>query len=100
LARLAIYLRRSSPGEENKNYSLGNQQDDIEKWPEYRQHAVVKTYSDPGGKSYTLNRPIFQRLMADAKGASLIWSRWGSGIASAACKTNRRWRSTSCNSMA
>jgi len=67
MARLAIYLRRSSPGEENKNYSLGNQQDDIEKWPEYRQHAVVKTYSDPGGKSYTLNRPIFQRLMADAK---------------------------------
>jgi site-specific DNA recombinase len=67
MARLAIYLRRSSPGEENKNYSLSNQQDDIEKWPEYRQHTVFNTYTDPGGKSYTLNRPVFQQLLSDAK---------------------------------
>ena len=67
MARLAIYLRRSSPGEESKNYSLSNQQDDIEKWPEYPQHTLFKTYSDPGGKSYTLNRPVFLRLLADAK---------------------------------
>jgi DNA invertase Pin-like site-specific DNA recombinase len=67
MARLAVYLRRSSPGEENKNYSISNQQDDIEKWPEYHHHTLVQTYSDPGGKSYTLNRPVFQRLMTDAK---------------------------------
>lgn len=80
MARLAIYLRRSSPGEEDKNYSLGSQQEDIEKrWPEFPQHEVVKTYSDPGGKSYTLNRPVLQHLMADAKAGLfdiVIVGRW------------------------
>ncbi len=68
MARMVEYLRRSSMGEEDKNYSIADQQRDIElKWSEYNQHTLVKRYSDPGGKSYTLSRPVFQSMMRDAK---------------------------------
>lgn len=65
--RVAEYLRRSSPGEEDKNYSIENQREDIARWMRDSVHAVVKTYSDPGGKSYTLKRPVLQQLFADAQ---------------------------------
>jgi DNA invertase Pin-like site-specific DNA recombinase len=65
--RVAEYLRRSSPGEEGKNYSIENQREDIARWMQDSVHAVVKTYSDPGGKSYTLHRPVLQQLFADAQ---------------------------------
>lgn len=68
MARFAEYLRRSSPGEEDKNYSIGDQERDIaERWPDYAKHELVLRYSDPGGRSYTLNRPVFQQMMRDAK---------------------------------
>ncbi len=68
MARLALYKRRSSPGEEDKNYSIADQERDIrERWADFPQHTVVREYSDPGGKSYTLARPVFSQLLADAK---------------------------------
>jgi site-specific DNA recombinase len=69
MARSAFYLRRSSPGEEDKNYSLEEQQRDCQRWNDAEQHELIKQclYSDPGGKSYTLNRPVFQHMLADAK---------------------------------
>jgi site-specific DNA recombinase len=67
MARLAIYLRRSTPGEEDKNYSLDEQLRDCVAWKGTYNHQQVKTYSDPGGKSWTLNRPGFNLLMQDAK---------------------------------
>jgi DNA invertase Pin-like site-specific DNA recombinase len=79
MARLAEYLRRSSVGEEDRNYSIENQHDDITHWNASSGHTVVRTYSDPGGKSDTLNRPIFQRMMADAKAGlfdTLVVGRW------------------------
>lgn len=37
MASLAIYLRRSDPGEENKNYSIEDQRAYLTKeWPEYQ----------------------------------------------------------------
>jgi DNA invertase Pin-like site-specific DNA recombinase len=66
-------------GEEDKNYSLENQHDDIARWNTESGHTIVKTYSDSGGKSYTLNRPVFQQMMADAKAGlfdTLVVGRW------------------------
>ena len=68
MARVAAYLRRSSPGEEAKNYSIESQLDDITRWAEREGHTIVRSYSDPGGKSFTLNRPIFQQTLTDARG--------------------------------
>lgn len=67
MVRVAAYLRRSSPGEEDKNYSIENQLSDIKAWAEKEGHIVVQSYSDPGGKSFTLNRPVLQRMIADAR---------------------------------
>lgn len=68
MARFVLYLRRSSPGEEKKNYSIQDQERDIrERWADYHQHTLVKQYSDPGGKSYTLARPVLSSLMRDAR---------------------------------
>ena len=67
MARVAAYLRRSSPGEEDKNYSIENQLKDITVWAEQQGHVIVTRYSDPGGKSFTLNRPVLQRALADAR---------------------------------
>lgn len=41
MARVAAYLRRSSPGEEDKNYSLDNQLSDIVAWAEKNGHEIV-----------------------------------------------------------
>src|SRR5258706_13893183 len=79
MARLAEYLRRSSLGEEDKNYSIENQHDDVARWIGVSDHSIVRTYSDPGGKSYTLNRPVFQQMMTDAKSGlfdTLVVGRW------------------------
>jgi site-specific DNA recombinase len=79
MARLAIYLRRSSPGEEDKNYSLEDQLRDCVTWNEKLRHEQVKTYSDPGGKSWTLNRPGLNLLMEEAKSGLfdlVVVGRW------------------------
>jgi site-specific DNA recombinase len=79
MARVAEYLRRSSLGEEDKNYSIENQHDDVVRWIQSLGHTIAKTYSDPGGKSYTLNRPVFQRMMADARNRHfdiVVVGRW------------------------
>lgn len=67
MARVAAYLRRSSPGEEAKNYSIESQLEDITAWAEKDGHSLVAKYSDPGGKSYTLNRPVLNQMMDDAR---------------------------------
>jgi site-specific DNA recombinase len=80
MARFAIYLRRSSPGDEDKNYSIEAQRLDIEtRWAEYGQHELIARYSDPGGKSYTLARPVFHSMMLDARARRfdiLVVGRW------------------------
>lgn len=67
MARVAAYLRRSSPGEEDKNTSLETQLERIIAWCEKEGHEHVATFSDPGGKSYELDRPEFTKLFAAAK---------------------------------
>ena len=65
--RAAIYLRRSEPGEERKNYSIESQRGDTTKFVTDQGGEVVGVYSDPGGKSYTLYRPVYQQLVRDAQ---------------------------------
>jgi DNA invertase Pin-like site-specific DNA recombinase len=68
MARLALYLRRSDLGEENKNYSIEDQRVYLtQEWQEFHHHKLVAEYCDPGGKSYTLSRPAFNRMMEDAR---------------------------------
>ncbi len=75
-----MYLRRSSPGEDDKKYSLQDQQHDIEsRWGEYASHLLSSIYKDPGGKSYDLNRPVFQQLLSDARAKKfdiVVVARW------------------------
>lgn len=67
MARVAAYLRRSTEGEEDKNYSLQSQLKDIAAWAEREGHEHVATFSDPGGRSYSLDRPALQDLFQAAK---------------------------------
>jgi DNA invertase Pin-like site-specific DNA recombinase len=79
MARLAEYLRRSSPGEEAATYSIGDQQLEVAKWNATQRQDIVKSYSDPGGKSWTLNRPVLRQLFADAKSGlfdTVVVARW------------------------
>jgi site-specific DNA recombinase len=55
------------PGEESKNYMMSVQRRDVATWVERENHEIVESYSDPGGRSYTLARPVFQQLLADAR---------------------------------
>lgn len=65
--KAAIYLRRSEPGEERKNYSIESQRNDTTEFVEDQGGEVVRAYSDPGGKSYTPYRPVYQQLVRDAR---------------------------------
>jgi site-specific DNA recombinase len=65
--RAAIYLRRSEMGEEDKNSSIETQRKETTELAQKNGHTVVEEYPDPGGRSMTLNRPMLNRLMLDAK---------------------------------
>ncbi len=65
--QVALYARRSSPGEADKNYSIENQLEDMRRWCLDHDHTIFHEYIDPGAKSYTLDRPILQQLFRDAR---------------------------------
>ena len=67
MSRAAIYLRRSELGEETKNSSIETQRSETTEQAARSGHTVVEEYSDPGGRSMTLNRPVLNRLVLDAK---------------------------------
>ena len=77
--RAAIYLRRSEMGEEDKNSSIETQRKETTELAQRNGHTVVEEYPDPGGRSMTLNRPMLNRLMLDAKlgkfEIAIIW-KW------------------------
>lgn len=66
MARVAIYMRVSSPGQE-ENYSLPGQEEDCRKWCAGENHTVVKIYNDGAQHSWTLNRPGLNQALLDAK---------------------------------
>ncbi len=55
------------PGEDDKNYSIESQLCDIRTWAGEHGHVVGPVYSDPGGRSYTLNRLVLQNMLTDAR---------------------------------
>jgi len=65
--KAAIYLRRVEPGEERKNYSIESQKNDTTEFVTKQGGEVVRAYSDPGGKSHTLYRPVYQQLVRNAR---------------------------------
>ncbi|HET6924383.1 MAG TPA: recombinase family protein, partial [Candidatus Saccharimonadales bacterium] len=66
MARVAIYLRVSSIGQE-ENYSLPGQEEDCRNWCTANGHTVVKVYNDGAQHSWTLNRPGLDQMFLDAK---------------------------------
>ncbi len=67
MVRAAIYLRRSEKGEEDKNSSIETQRKETTDIAASKGYSLAGEYSDPGGRSMTLNRPVLNRLMLDGK---------------------------------
>jgi site-specific DNA recombinase len=66
MARVAIYMRVSSVGQE-ENYSLPGQETDSRKWAENNGHEVVLVFNDGAQRSYTLDRPGINDTLHAAK---------------------------------
>jgi site-specific DNA recombinase len=66
MARVAIYMRVSSVGQE-ENYSLPGQEEDSRKWAAENGHEVVRIFDDGAQRSYTLDRPGINDMMLAAK---------------------------------
>jgi site-specific DNA recombinase len=66
MARVAIYMRVSSVGQE-ENYSLSGQEEDSRKWAEQNGHEVVLVFNDGAQRSYTLDRPGINDMLQAAK---------------------------------
>jgi DNA invertase Pin-like site-specific DNA recombinase len=64
--RYALYLRRSLPGEEDRNFSLRDQEE-LCRQKIHPPHDVVRVFSDPGGKSRTTERKVLIDALAAAK---------------------------------
>src|SRR5258708_2412020 len=67
MAMVDLYLRRSSPGEEDANYSLEDQETVARKWTAEGQHNLRSVWKDPGGNSRTLKRRVLQQMMWEAR---------------------------------
>jgi len=66
MARVAIYMRVSSAGQE-ENYSLPGQETDSRKWAEDNGHEVVLIFNDGAQRSWTLDRPGIVQMLQAAK---------------------------------
>jgi site-specific DNA recombinase len=62
-----IYLRRSSQGEEDKNSSIENQEEECRAWCTAYGHTITHIWRDPGGNSTTLARPVLYQAMEAAR---------------------------------
>lgn len=62
----AIYARRSSLGERDKNNSLDTQINECRQQGEHDGYEVVLIFEDPGQDSWTLDRPQFKKLLKEA----------------------------------
>jgi site-specific DNA recombinase len=79
--KVVKYTRRSTAGDEDKNYSIANQREEIDKWIARQDGdlVLVQSYNDPGGKSYRLDRIVLKQLFADARARkfdTVLVGRW------------------------
>lgn len=65
--KVALYYRVSTMEQAQEGYSIGEQQNKLEKYCEARDWKIVDRYSDPGYSGSNLERPGIQRLIEDCK---------------------------------
>ncbi len=64
--KVALYLRVSTARQAEKDLSIPDQRNQLERWCREREWRVVAEYVEPGASATDDRRPQFQRMMEDA----------------------------------
>ena len=64
--KVALYLRVSTARQAEKDLSIPDQRNQLERWCKEREWKVVAEYVEPGASATDDKRPQFQRMMDDA----------------------------------
>lgn len=64
--KVALYLRVSTARQAEKDLSIPDQRNQLERWSKDRDCTVVAEYVEPGASATDDRRPQFQRMMEDA----------------------------------
>ena len=64
--KVALYLRVSTARQAEKDLSIPDQRNQLERWSKDRGWTVVAEYVEPGASATDDRRPQFQRMMDDA----------------------------------
>ncbi len=64
--KVALYLRVSTARQAEKDLSIPDQRNQLERWARERDWRVVAEYVEPGASATDDRRPQFQRMMDDA----------------------------------
>ena len=99
--KVALYLQVSTARQAEKDLSIPDQRNQLERWCKDRGWTVVAEYVEPGASATDDRRPQFQRMMEDATrpnrpfDAVLVhsFSRFFRNFSSSKC-TAARWRRT------
>ncbi len=67
MRRCAVYARVSDPRQAQKETPIQAQLDAAQAWVGDNDAEIVKTYIEPGESARTDNRPVFRRMIADAR---------------------------------
>ena len=65
--RAAGYVRVSQERNARTGWGLGAQEGDVKRYVEFKSWAPAEVYREEGGSGYEKERPVLQRLLADAK---------------------------------
>lgn len=64
--KVALYLRVSTARQAEKDLSIPDQRNQLERWAKDKEWRVVAEYVEPGASATDEKRPQFQRMMDDA----------------------------------
>lgn len=67
MKKVAIYCRVSTIGQADDGYSIGEQQDKLQKYCEIMGWKVAEVYTDAGFSGSSIERPAMQRMLTDAR---------------------------------
>jgi site-specific DNA recombinase len=64
--KVALYLRVSTARQAEKDLSIPDQRNQLERWCKEKKSKIVAEYVEPGASATDDKRPQFQRMMDDA----------------------------------
>ncbi len=67
MKNVAIYCRVSTIGQADDGYSIGEQQDKLQKYCDIMGWEVAEVYTDAGFSGSSIERPAMQKMLADAR---------------------------------